>query len=113
VAIAAALAPGVRPLARLAPACTWHAWTGIPCPGCGTTRAIVDLVGGDFRGAFAINPLATAGLLAFALGGVAAPVWLRLGGAVPVPEPGPKPGWLAAAALLILANWGWLVASGV
>lgn len=113
VAISAAAAPLARPLARLLPACAWHAWTGLPCPGCGATRAMLDLVAGDLRGAFAMNPLATAAALGFVLGGVAAPCWLGAGGSVPVPAPGPKPVWLVLGALLVLANWGWLVAAGV
>ena len=113
VAIVAALAPLSRSLAPLLPPCLWHAWTGIPCPGCGTTRAMLRLLAGDLRGALAFNPLSTAGVVAFVCGGAGAPVWLALGGAVPVPGPGPKPLWIAAAAAMLLANWGWLVASGV
>ena len=113
VVIAAALGPAALPLSHLLPPCAWHAWTGLPCPGCGTTRAVVRLAAGDLRGALAMNPLATAGVVAFGAGGLGAPLWLSLGGAVPVPSPGPKPGWMISAALLVLSNWGWLVATGV
>ena len=113
VGVAAALGPMALPLSHLLPSCAWHAWTGLPCPGCGTTRAAARLVAGDLRGALAMNPLATAGVVAFGVGGLGAPLWLRLGGAVPVPSPGPKRGWMIAAALLVLSNWGWLVATGV
>lgn len=32
---------------RLPAACSFHAWTGWPCPGCGLTRSIVSAVHGD------------------------------------------------------------------
>jgi len=37
--------------------CVMQATTGIPCPGCGLTRAVILALGGDFRGAFQIHPL--------------------------------------------------------
>lgn len=36
--------------------CPFEALTGIPCPGCGMTRAILNLVAGDIGGAAAYNP---------------------------------------------------------
>jgi hypothetical protein len=36
--------------------CPFHALTGIPCPGCGMTRAIVSLIGGNISEAFLYNP---------------------------------------------------------
>ena len=36
--------------------CPFKALTGIPCPGCGMTRAMLSLTKGDFRGAFGYNP---------------------------------------------------------
>jgi hypothetical protein len=41
------------------PKCAWKSATGIPCAGCGGTRAGILLLNGDIIGAFAINPLAT------------------------------------------------------
>jgi hypothetical protein len=39
------------------PLCPLHAVTGIPCPGCGMTRAARSLIQGDFRDAALFNPL--------------------------------------------------------
>lgn len=40
------------------PICAFHYLTGIPCPGCGMTRACVSLLKGDVLKAFSFNPLA-------------------------------------------------------
>lgn len=37
--------------------CLFKAITGIPCPGCGMTRAFLELAKGDFVTAFQLNPL--------------------------------------------------------
>ena len=39
------------------PLCPLHAVTGIPCPGCGMTRAARSLMQGNFRDAALFNPL--------------------------------------------------------
>jgi hypothetical protein len=38
--------------------CPFRALTGLPCPGCGMTRAFCAIGHGDFAGAFGFNPLA-------------------------------------------------------
>lgn len=50
---------GVELAARLpgAPLCAFHAVTGLPCPGCGMTRAFLALGRLDLRAAWAFNPL--------------------------------------------------------
>ena len=40
------------------PACPLYAFTGLYCPGCGSTRALHYLLHGDLYAAFAMNPLA-------------------------------------------------------
>ena len=106
-----------RPLwssaASFVPACPWHLWTGWPCPGCGTTRAIVRLLHADPLGALRLNPLAVCAAATFVAGGLAAPAWLWCGGKVPGLESRPRPWAIALVAVSFLANWAWLAATGV
>ena len=37
--------------------CSFHSFTGLYCPGCGATRALHQLLHGNFTGAFGFNPL--------------------------------------------------------
>lgn len=39
------------------PACPFRLFTGLTCPGCGTTRALHELMHGHFLAAFMLNPL--------------------------------------------------------
>jgi uncharacterized protein DUF2752 len=39
------------------PACPFRSLTGFTCPGCGTTRALHQILHGHFDAAFALNPL--------------------------------------------------------
>ena len=83
--------------------CPFRRLTGLPCPGCGSTRAVMSLLHGEPAKALAWNPLVTAALCLFA--GVAA---LRLGAARKVHvELGPVQRRIALAGLvgLFLANW--------
>jgi amino acid transporter len=41
----------------LYPPCIFHKFTGLYCPGCGSTRALYHLVHGHPAAAFAMNPL--------------------------------------------------------
>jgi hypothetical protein len=110
---AVALAPVLPVLARLAPACPFHALTGVPCPGCGTTRAALAFFRGDVAAALAWNPLAATALAAGVLGGLLAPLWVALGGPLPGLAPVlPARTRLALVALLAL-NWAYLVWRGV
>lgn len=91
------------------PECPLHAFTGVPCPGCGTTRAAEALIGGDWAAAFLLNPLACALLAAVVIFDLYAlvvlvgqwPRW-RPSGVLPLPV---RTGALAALAL----NWLWLM----
>ena len=116
-AICAGLTIALRPLwiagSGLLPRCPWHAVTGWPCPGCGSTRAIVHLLNGDALGALAHNPLVASGALLFVLGGLIAPAWLLCGGRAVSIGAGPGRRVRAAAAAVVLANWAWLAFAGV
>jgi len=95
------------------PPCLWHARTGWPCPGCGTTRAIVKLLHADLAGAIAVNPLMACAAVAFVAGGFAAPVWLACGGQRPFVPAAARPALIAVVTLAFALNWAWLAASGV
>lgn len=41
---------------RVAPACVWKAATGVECPGCGMTRALVALLHGHWGRAWGLHP---------------------------------------------------------
>jgi hypothetical protein len=98
------IAPLLRP-------CLLRSLTGIPCPTCGATRGALALLDGRLLEALALNPLVTAGAVAFLVGGVAAPLWAWLAGTTPVIE-GPLPVWLRVAIVAaIAANWVWLIAA--
>ncbi len=43
------------------PRCPLADWTGLLCPGCGSTRALHALANGNFAAALAFNPLLTVG----------------------------------------------------
>ncbi len=93
------------------PFCPMATLLGVPCPGCGLTRATLALLHGDVRAALALHPLVLvlAPLFAAAIAGAAF-------GYVRGPSAGRKPNlWLASrgatlvgAALLVatLGVWG-------
>lgn len=45
------------------PTCIFHRTTGLLCPGCGSLRALHQLLHGNLRAAFHFNALLTVGLL--------------------------------------------------
>ena len=114
IAAAGAFAVAVLHLDRLPVlVCMFRAVTGIPCLTCGATRAAAHLATGDLAGAFAMNPLATAGALALVPWGLADLALLPRGKALAV-ELAPSAAWAARvlAVVAVLANWAYLVASG-
>ena len=56
IALLALIAGRFLPVQNLLPSCTFKAFTGIPCPTCGTTRLLTHLAHGDLAGAFGLNP---------------------------------------------------------
>jgi len=97
------------------PICRLRAWTGIPCPTCGSTRMIEAQLVGDLLGAAAWNPLVFAVLVLLGL-------WLVLRG---IRSLFGLPAWRIATtrnerrALLVLGlalvvtGWAYLVWHGV
>jgi hypothetical protein len=57
-AVAAALFAFDPARVSIFPPCVFHRLTGLWCPGCGTTRALHQLVHGNLTAAFHLNPLA-------------------------------------------------------
>jgi hypothetical protein len=55
------------------PRCVFHSVTGLACPGCGSLRAVHNLLHGELAAAFRLNPLLI--ILAPALAGI----WLVRG----------------------------------
>ncbi len=87
--------------------CWFRAVTGIPCPTCGSTRALCALARGRIVASVAHNPLVVAvGVLG--LGWLAARVGFGRRVKVSLGVQERRAAWLLAAALL-LANWAYVV----
>ena len=65
------------------PPCPFHALTGLHCPGCGTLRALHQLLEGNLRTAFLLNPLMVSFLPLIAYGFLSALVRALSGRNVP------------------------------
>ncbi len=95
--------------------CVFKGLTGLPCPTCGSTRALGRLVALDFAGALAMNPFTTVVAVVLAAWGVA-----DLGAPVAPSRRRPRRVTRSASAsplrvgalVLFLANWVYLVAAG-
>jgi hypothetical protein len=100
-------------LAATLPACHFKQWFGIPCPTCGTTRAALALARLDFVTAFVHYPLATVVWVLLIGGGLLAGMAALAG--YGVPEPPRRLSLVARSALvlILLANWAYLIATGV
>ena len=108
--LSAAAAPFAARLAAGAPACLFHAVTGVACPTCGGTRALLALARLDLAGALAWNPLVALAALVFLAGGFVALALAARGRGVPDVPPRP---WLrAAAARALAATWAYVIAAG-
>ena len=93
--------------------CYLKALTGIPCPTCGSTRAVGCLAHGDLPGAFAMNPLATAALLALVPWALCDLALLTRGRALGL-SVSPRGGQVLRIAVVValVANWAYLIAAG-
>jgi uncharacterized protein DUF2752 len=93
--------------------CLFKAFTGLPCPTCGTTRALGRLFALDFGGALVMNPFTTVLAVVVAAWAVADLALLPRRQALDV-EVSPRVGFAlrVGALVLFLANWAYLVAAG-
>ena len=100
--------------------CLFKTVTHLPCPSCGTTRALVMLMKGDIGGSIAFNPLGI--LLALAL--VIMPLWViadilretdsLLRCYVKAERLLAEKKWISIPAVAILViNWFWSIAKGL
>jgi hypothetical protein len=93
--------------------CVFKGLTGLPCPTCGSTRALGRLAALDFRGALAMNPFATLVAVVLAAWAVADLALLPRRQALAL-EVSPRLGFAlrVGALVLFLANWVYLLAAG-
>lgn len=83
------------------PACPFHQWTGLLCPGCGGTRAVAGLARGEFREAMRSNSLVLLALVVCA-GWLAAAYARAIRGRQPVWPHVPVPAIIVAAAVALI-----------
>ena len=94
--------------------CPFRAVAGLPCPTCGTVRAAGHLLRGEFAAALRANPLTSVTMA------VVAPLLLVLwagnamgGWAIRIhARPGERKAAWALAALILVANWVYVLANG-
>ena len=113
VASGLALVPFAPLLTRFAPACVLHTMTGVPCPTCGSTRAVLALASLDLPRALSWNPLVTVALVALTAIGLAAPVWVAARGPLPLGDEAACRWLRILAPTALAANWLYLVLRGV
>ena len=93
--------------------CYFKAFTGLPCPTCGTTRALGRLFSFDFAGALRMNPFMTLLAVVVAAWAVADLALLPRRQALDV-EVSPRVAFAlrVGALVLFLASWVYLIAAG-
>lgn len=82
------------------PPCPVHYLTGWYCPGCGSLRAIHQLLHGNLRAAWGLNPL-TVVLVPFVTYGLASSALLEIRGQG-LPQPFLRPVWIQAFCAAIM-----------
>ena len=113
IAVVAAYLAGIAVFELFAPPtggptlCPFRQATGVPCPGCGSTRAALALAGGDPAGAVMHNPLTI-------VLGLAAASWLvlRVGFARRVSlrvSPAARRFIWVAFLVVLLVNWAYVI----
>ncbi len=112
-ALSLVLSPFAAGAARLIPPCALRVWTGLPCPTCGSTRAVLAMARFEWIEAIRASPLATLGIGGVLAAGLVAPLWIRAGGKIPVLTRRGRRGILWALVVAIAANWVYLARSSV
>ena len=99
--------------------CLVKQFTGIPCPSCGTTRAVAYLIHGEWREALLINPFGfvVACIMFFA------PLWVLIDFITgkqtlfalyrEIEERLKKPIYALPLILLVIINWAWNIFKGL
>ena len=98
------------------PRCTWHEFTGIPCPSCGATRSVIAILSGDWLRAFLLNPLVFLGAIGVVLYDLyAAVVLTRRAPRLRVDDISRATGRAIRVGVIALlaGNWAWLIYRGV
>ncbi len=115
IAVLGLLAARFLPLSRFIPTCLFKGLSGIPCPTCGATRSIVRLSYGDLRGSLSANPAVSLLFLLALLFFIYRLIALILD--LPRVEffltDRGKSRIRAAAIMLVLVNWIYLVVAGI
>jgi hypothetical protein len=93
--------------------CLFKGFTGLPCPTCGSTRALAHLFELDVAGALRMNPFTTVVAVVVAAWAAADLALLPRGQALGVEVSARAARALrAGAAVLFLASWVYLLAAG-
>jgi hypothetical protein len=85
------------------PICPFHAVTGLHCPGCGTGRALHELLHGNVLAALRLNPLAMVLLPPLAYGMLS--LGLQFVGLRPLPSKFIPAFWIWMLLVVILLYW--------
>jgi hypothetical protein len=89
--------------------CPLRVLTGVPCPTCGGTMAVRELLQGRLLAAFTANPLVVLAILGLLASGVAALLALPWASRIRMPRPPSSRLLVWIAAGLLAANWLYLL----